>query len=86
MSGSFSDLSRLVMERSGLISSVVFVFLHWDEERRELVKMMRSRSIPTLVLIVSEDDAESRTIDTTSTGSAIHRLHPARMAEGLALL
>ncbi|MDH3348574.1 MAG: DUF58 domain-containing protein [Desulfobulbaceae bacterium] len=81
---SFSDLSRLVTERASLISSAVFVFLHWDEQRKDLVSLMNQRGIPVLALIISEDETKPLSKNPGTAKATYHRLHPDHMAKGLA--
>jgi uncharacterized protein (DUF58 family) len=75
-------LHRLVIERHGLLSGLVCVFVAWDDARRALVDHLRALGVPSLVLVLSETatlDAELETI-------GARRLVPGRIAEGLARL
>jgi uncharacterized protein (DUF58 family) len=77
----FAALSRLVLERGAAVSGAIFVFLAWDDERRQLVGRLRAVGVPALVLVVA---------DTPGPGPApeagVHRLQVGRIAEGLSAL
>lgn len=55
----FSALTRQVLERSGLLSGCLCVFLSWDEKRQELVTHLRALDLPVRVMVVLEQDADS---------------------------
>ena len=76
------DLTRLVLQREGVLSGAICVLVNWDDARRDLVARLRALGVPTLVLLVS--DAAPESDDTIALG--VRRLTPGRIAEGLAAL
>jgi uncharacterized protein (DUF58 family) len=48
----FETLSQLVMEHCSQLSSVIAVFLQWDQPRKTLIRFLNERGINTLVLQV----------------------------------
>lgn len=50
----FARLTEAVLQRGHELSGCVCVLLSWDDERRELVRMLRSLEIPVLVLVLAE--------------------------------
>jgi uncharacterized protein (DUF58 family) len=48
----FDALEELVMRHAGAVCGCVCVLLDWDEPRRELVRQLRTRGLPVLVLVV----------------------------------
>ena len=78
----FGDLTRLVLQREGVLSGAICVLVTWDDARRDLVERLRALGVPTLALLVS--DVAPGTDDTRALG--VHRLTPGRIAEGLATL
>jgi uncharacterized protein (DUF58 family) len=50
----FHKLERLVLNHIGKVSGCVFVFLEWDQARREFVRKVRALGVPMLVLLVVE--------------------------------
>jgi len=78
----FGALHRLVVERHGLLSGLVCVFVGWDDMRRALVDHLRALGVSSLVLVVSED----ATLDAELEAAGVRRLAPGRIAEGLARL
>lgn len=55
----FARLAEAVLRRAHELSGCVCVLLSWDDDRRELVRMLRTLEIPLLVLVLAEsrDDA-----------------------------
>ncbi|MFC1821404.1 DUF58 domain-containing protein [Thermodesulfobacteriota bacterium] len=51
----FKTLSPLVHERASLLSGCVCVLLEWDEERKELISLLKGLRIPVLVLVIADD-------------------------------
>jgi len=51
---SFNDLVPLVMQRVGLLSACLCVFMTWDEDRRRLVSHLRDRGLPVEVFVVTK--------------------------------
>jgi hypothetical protein len=77
----FGDLTRLVLQREGVLSGAICVFVAWDDARRDLVRRLRALGVPTLALVIEDggplDDA---------VALGVQRLVPGRIAEGLATL
>jgi uncharacterized protein (DUF58 family) len=55
---SFQKLERLVLGHISKVSGCIFVFLAWDQERRDFVKRVQSLGVPLLVLVVVESGAQ----------------------------
>lgn len=51
---SFAELEALVLQRIGLVSGCVCVFLEWSDDRKELVRQMQIAGVPLLVLAMKE--------------------------------
>jgi uncharacterized protein (DUF58 family) len=60
---SFDYLTAVVVSRAAQISSCICIFLAWDEERKKLVEHLRGLDVPTLVLVITDDDDPGREID-----------------------
>ncbi len=56
---SFARLTEAVLQRAQELSGCVCVLLSWDEERRELVRMLRALDVPVLVLVLAESDDDA---------------------------
>lgn len=53
----FSVLYETVANQIGAVNAAVCVLLDWDEERQRLVRALRTRAIPALVIIVAAPGA-----------------------------
>ena len=49
----FNKLSELVLQHANETSGIVFVFLEWNEIRKNLVRETRIRGIPVMVIVIS---------------------------------
>ncbi|HEV8474042.1 MAG TPA: DUF58 domain-containing protein [Methylomirabilota bacterium] len=78
----FAALHRLVIERHGALSGVVCVLVAWDEARRALVDHLRALGVPSLLLLVSGEDAHDGELE----AGGVRRLAPGHIREGLARL
>ncbi len=58
----FESLISTVVNRISLVSGCICVLIAWDEERKKLVKYLQTLNIPTLVLILTD---ENSTLDTS---------------------
>ena len=76
----FASLQRLVVERQGLLSSLICVLLAWDAPRRAFVDQLRALGVPSRIFVVSDDDTKDAVLD----AAEVRRLIPGRIAEGLA--
>ena len=81
----FSALEELVTRHAGAVCGCVCVLLDWDEPRRELVRQLRARGLPVLVMIVAGEDAMERLRQSAGTeaGEDLHLLEVGKVAEGL---
>jgi uncharacterized protein (DUF58 family) len=77
----FGTLADLVLSRQAGLSGVICVLVSWDDARRALVDTLRGLGVPTLVLLV-EDDERGEQDDVGS----VHRLAVGTIAQGLARL
>jgi uncharacterized protein (DUF58 family) len=84
----FCALEELVVRHAGAVCGCVCVLLAWDEPRRELIRKLRERGLPVLVLVVvgaGEADA-FRAAHEGEAPEHVHVLEAGRVAEGLAQL
>jgi len=78
----FRALRDAVLERHGSLSGCVCVFLGWDEERRDLVGRLEAVGVPTLVLVITEEDGAAP--ERGAGGQkAVRWLQVGRISEGL---
>ena len=85
---SFSTLSPLVQERASLLSGCVCIFLDWDDERKELIRLLKGLMIPALVLVIADDRA-SENLDPgpmADTPENLRILRVGKIREGLSRL
>ena len=82
---SFSALAELVMRHAGAVCGCVCVLLDWDEPRRELVRQLRARGLPVLVLLaVGAGEAEAfRAANNEDAQDKFHVLEAGKVAESL---
>ena len=85
---SFSALQELVLRHAGSVCGCVCVLLDWDEPRRELVRQLRARGLPVLVLVVvGAGEAEAFcAAHAESVSENFHVLVVGKVAEGLQAL
>ena len=57
---SFESLTSTVVGRTSLLSGCICVLIHWDEERKKLLRYLQGLKVPTLVLVISETEPEDR--------------------------
>lgn len=58
---SFESLSNLVFREITSLSSLICIFLHWDQSRQEFIKKIRALNIPVLVIILEESSETEHT-------------------------
>lgn len=75
----FEEFRHALLRRSSSISGCVCVLLGFDEERRALVRSLRSIGLPVLALVVVGPDAPP-----FEEGGGVVRIETGRAAEGLA--
>ena len=84
----FRSLLPLVLERASLLSACICVFLSWDDERKELVGMLKGLGLPLKVLVVA-DQTSPEVLDPgpmQAQPQDLHRLEVGRIEEGLAAI
>jgi uncharacterized protein (DUF58 family) len=81
----FVTLQRAVLEREASLSGCLCVLLGWDEPRRDLVRQLRARGLPTRAFVISPP-ATGDAGEAWFGGTDVHRLTVGRVAEDLARL
>ena len=84
----FTVLQELVLRHAEAVCGCVCVFLGWDEPRRELVRQLRMRSLPVVVLILAEAREAKRLRDSigSEAGENVLVLEVGMVAEELQAL
>ena len=75
--GEFEALARAVMARRATLSSVIAIFVNWDEERERFVAALRAEGFDVRALLVREDGDAPR---------GVLQLRPGKIEQGLAAL
>jgi hypothetical protein len=76
------------MERASLLSGCICVLLSWDEERQELIHLLKALGLPVLVLVIT-DDEPPQALDPgpmKDDPENLRRLQVGKVMEGLARL
>jgi hypothetical protein len=73
--GDFAALARAVLGRRAALSSVIAIFVGWDEERARFVASLRAEGFEVRALLVGEKSAAP---------PAILHLIPGKIEQGLA--
>jgi hypothetical protein len=60
---SFDFLTPLVVSRAARLSSCICIFMEWDQNRRKLVENLRGLDVPTLVMVIAENEDVGRKMD-----------------------
>jgi len=60
---SFDYLTPVVVSKAAQLSSCICIFMGWDPERKKLVENLRGLNVPTLVLVIAENEDAGREID-----------------------
>jgi uncharacterized protein (DUF58 family) len=84
----FSTLEHLVLTHISSVSGCVCVFVAWDDERRDLVKKIKSLGLPVMVLVVVEP-GQAGMFDAKTIGEAAGSFYPlelGRIEQDLAAL
>lgn len=55
---SFDSLTATVMNRVSLLSGCICILIRWDEARKKLIRNLHELNIPTLVLVVTEQEEQ----------------------------
>jgi hypothetical protein len=82
---SFSALEEMVMRHAGAVCGCVCVLLDWDEARRELIRKLRARGLPVLVLVLvgAGDGEKFLAAHTGDVAGDFHVIEAGKVAEGL---
>jgi uncharacterized protein (DUF58 family) len=75
--GAFDTLARAVLARRARLSSVIAIFVGWDEARARFVAALRAEGFEVRALLVGGD---------ASAPSGVVRLIPGKIEQGLAQL
>jgi uncharacterized protein (DUF58 family) len=75
--GDFGGLARAVLARRATLSSVIAIFVAWDEERAKFVATLRAEGFDVRALLVAEESAPV---------PGVLRLTPGKIEQGLASL
>ena len=59
----FEYLTPVVLSRAAQLSSCICIFMRWDQARQKLVENLRGLNVPTLVLVIAENEDAGRAID-----------------------
>ena len=59
----FEFLTPVVLSRAAQLSSCICILLRWDQERKKLVENLRGLDVPTLVLVIAENEDAGRAMD-----------------------
>ncbi len=51
----FSDLLPMLINHAPLLSGCVCILLSWDEERKKMIKTLKSFNVPLVVIVVTDD-------------------------------
>lgn len=60
---SFDYLTKTVMSRVSMLSGCICILINWDEERKKLVNYLQKLGIPTLVLVVIDEQRGNKQED-----------------------
>ncbi len=84
----FPMLHQSVIERYSALSGCICVLLAWDEERQRFINHLNSLGVPTLVLVIMDNESFHRAAPdpTDPSREGFHRLEIGKIAEGLAKL
>ena len=59
----FDYLTAVVMGKAAQLSSCICVLMGWDEARKKLVENLRGLNVPTLALVIADNEDAGREID-----------------------
>jgi uncharacterized protein (DUF58 family) len=59
----FEYLTPVVLSRAAQLSSCICIFMRWDQQRKKLVENLRGLDVPTLVLVIAENEDAGRALD-----------------------
>jgi len=60
---SFDFLTPVVVSRAAQLSSCICIFMEWDQNRKKLVENLRGLDVPTLVMVIAENEDVGRKMD-----------------------
>jgi uncharacterized protein (DUF58 family) len=80
----FTELQELVKRHTAAVCGCICILLAWDQPRRELIRQLRARGLPVLVLVVVEAGAaEHVQFDAAHRPEHLQVLEVGKIAEGL---
>ncbi|MCP4696245.1 MAG: DUF58 domain-containing protein [Gammaproteobacteria bacterium] len=82
---SFESLLPLVSRHAGCLSGCVCVLLAWDEQRRQLLRMLRNMELPLLALVIVDDADSAALADDEGLGDDVKILKMGEIEAGLAV-
>jgi len=84
----FPVLHQLVIERYSTLSGCICVLLSWDEERQRFINHLNSLGVPTLVLVILDNESfhQAAPDPMRPIREGFHLLEVGKIAEGLAKL
>jgi hypothetical protein len=62
-SEAFQRLHQAVLSHIAQCSSFICVFLHWDQERKELVKQLTAHGLPVAVFLIHDGTVNKEDLD-----------------------
>ena len=75
----FSTVMPLIRQHIPVLSAAICIFLEWDDERQQLVKLLESHQIPLLVFVIQQVPQPTQ----LKLQSKVHFLHLDTLAEQL---
>ena len=76
---SFDSLTAVVMNRVSLLTSCICILIHWDESRKKLIRNLQEFNIPTLVLLITDQESKINDFEV----GRIHSLQLGKIQEGI---
>ncbi len=83
------SLQPLVIQSVSLLSGCICILLSWDQERKNFIQNLLNHGLPSIVIVVTEDDPGSIQQDPGPMKNNIHRFHAVQVGDiekGLTLL
>ncbi len=77
----FSELTASVARRRASLSGCLCILLGLDDQRRELVRLLRGSGVPVVVAVIA---SAADLPDAVCAAQGVRRLEPGKIAEGLA--
>jgi uncharacterized protein (DUF58 family) len=83
----FSALLPMLMAHASFLSGCICILLSWDEERKEMIKTLKSLKVPLVVLVITDQTEADTVYDTDCMKEDQHNFHvlsAGSMEKGLA--